>query len=188
MTILKTVEGRDMVAFIWEAEALGIFALSKNLALHCNPGPFSTDCPYNIEVISCWSFFSVRSSHNKTRHSRTGVEAPAPAPSPPCQHYPTKVCTSKHPPVTSCHTHWTSNLHLCFLPKKWYCSTALRMFWMLWMAGRGGEKIPQDLRTKRNPKQVNSSHYHLGLPVHAEILWLRLLFKNIDALCASLMT
>lgn len=148
MTILKTVEGRDMVASIWEAEALGIFALSKNLALQCNPGPFSTDCPYNIEVILCWSFFSVRSSHSKTRHSRTGVEAPALAPSPPCQHYPKQGLHLQAP------AHWTSNLHLPFLPKKWYCSTALRMFLAALNGGAGGEKkFPKTSELKETPNK-----------------------------------
>ena len=129
MTILKTVEGKDMAASI--CEALGIFALSENLALHCAPGPLTRDCPYSIKVILCWSCFSECSSQNKTRHGRMSVEAPALPPSPPCQHYPSKVCTSKHPPMTSCHNPRHSTYTSVSCHKKQYCSTAFRLFWML---------------------------------------------------------
>lgn len=101
-----------MVAFI--CEALGIFALSKNLTFHCTPGPLSIDCPYSIKVICFWRFFSECSSHNKTQQGRTAVEAPALAPSPPRQHYPSKVRTPT-PPCDFMSHPWTFNFHLFFL-------------------------------------------------------------------------
>lgn len=63
LTIIKTIEGKHMVDFIYEA--LAIFSLLKNLALHCTPGPLSTDCPPSTKVILIWSFFSGFSSQTK---------------------------------------------------------------------------------------------------------------------------
>lgn len=65
LTIIKTIEGKHIVDFIYEA--LGSFSLLKNLALHCTPGPLSTDCSHSAKVILIWSFFSECSSQTELR-------------------------------------------------------------------------------------------------------------------------
>lgn len=63
-----------------------------------------------------------------------------------------------------------------------------------WERGEKGKekkklkKFPKTSELNKKPKQLKSNHYGLDLPVHAQIVWLCSLFKNIDAFCALLMT